>query len=113
MVGGDYVQKNFQIAKFKGRITQIAFLGGASAQVNLGIVMQKQLVYTGSTLRNRPIEEKARLARAIEAHVWPWIEAGKLKPVIDGVYPLADTEAAHKRMTDNANSGKIILKVRS
>jgi NADPH:quinone reductase-like Zn-dependent oxidoreductase len=111
MVGGDYVAKNFQVARFKGRVTQIAFLGGASVQINLGVVMQKQLVYTGSTLRNRPIEEKARLARAIEQHVWPWIEAGKLKPLIDGVYPLAEAEAAHKRMTDNANSGKIILRV--
>lgn len=111
MVGGDYVQKNFMIAKFKGRVTQIAFLGGGNVQLNLGLVMQKQLLYTGSTLRNRPIDEKARLAREVEKHVWPWIEAGKLKPLIDGVYPLAEAEAAHKRMTDNANSGKIILKI--
>ncbi len=111
MVGGDYVNKNFQIAKPKGRITQIAFLGGGTVEANLGLVMQKQLIYTGSTLRNRPIAEKARIAAAVEKTVWPWIEAGKFKPLIDGVYPLSDAEGAHKRMTDNANSGKIILKV--
>jgi NADPH:quinone reductase len=111
MVGGAYIQKNFAIAKPKGRITQIAMLGGGKVELNMGVVMQKQLVYTGSTLRNRPIAEKARIAAAVEKTVWPWIEAGKLKPVIDGVYPLADAEAAHARMNANANSGKIILKV--
>ena len=66
---------------------------------------------TGSTLRPRPADEKARLARAVEQTVWPWIEQGKLKPVIDATFPLAEAAKAHARMEDGAHFGKIVLTV--
>jgi NADPH2:quinone reductase len=111
MVGGEYVQKNLQALNMFGRCVQIAFLQGSRVTLDLAFIMQKRITLTGSTLRNRPVAEKARLAREVETHVWPWIEAGKFRPIIDGVYPLADAEAAHARMTSNANAGKIILRV--
>jgi NADPH:quinone reductase-like Zn-dependent oxidoreductase len=71
--------------------------------------MLKRLRITGSTLRPRSVEEKARLAREVERHVWPWIEAGKVKPVIDSTFPLARAEEAHARMQAGAHAGKIVL----
>src|SRR5262249_36063157 len=94
MVGGSYLQKNLNAAKPLGRIVQIATLQGAQAELNLWLVMAKRQTLTGSLLRPRPVEEKARLARAIETQVWPWIAAGKVKPVIDSTFPLAEAEAA-------------------
>lgn len=111
MVAGPYVQKNLDILNDGGRCVLIAFLQGATVpQLNLMRILLKRLTLTGSTLRSRPLAEKARLARTVETHVWPWIESGKVKTVIDAVFPLADAEAAHARMTAGANAGKIILK---
>ncbi len=109
MVGGDYTPRNVEVLKPGGRLVQIATLGGTKAEVDLGQVMRKRLVITGSTLRPRPADDKARLARAIEQTVWPWIAAGKLKPVIDSVYPLAEAAKAHARMEGGAHVGKIVL----
>jgi putative PIG3 family NAD(P)H quinone oxidoreductase len=111
MVGGPYVQKNLNILNERGRCVMIAFLQGPMAELNLMRVMLKRLTLTGSTLRSRSASEKARIARAVEKHVWPWIEAGKLKPVIDSTFPLADAEAAHARLTSGAHAGKIVLTV--
>ena len=87
----------------------IAFLQGPTAQLNLMRLLLKRITLTGSTLRSRPVAEKARLAAAVETHVWPWIAAGKVKPVIDTVFPLAEAEAAHARMTAGTHAGKISL----
>jgi len=111
MVGGAYVQKNINIMKDGGRIVMIAFLKGPQADLNLMRVMLKHISITGSTLRSRSNAEKARLAHAVEKHVWPWIEAGKLKPVIDSTFPLSDAEAAHARLQGGAHAGKIVLVV--
>ncbi len=111
MVGGSYMQKNINIAKQGGRIVNIAHLNGSKTEVDFMPVMRKHLIITGSTIRARPIPEKARLAREVEARVWPWIAAGKVKPIIDSVYPLEEIEAAHARMTANKNAGKILLKM--
>ncbi len=111
MVGGPYVQKNLNILNERGRCVMIAFLQGPLAELNLMRMMLKRLTLTGSTLRSRSNAEKARIARAVEKHVWPWIEAGKLKPVIDSTFPLADAEAAHARLTGGAHAGKIVLVV--
>jgi putative PIG3 family NAD(P)H quinone oxidoreductase len=111
MVGGPYVQKNLNILNERGRCVMIAFLQGPLAEVNLMRMMLKRLTLTGSTLRSRSNAEKARIARAVEKHVWPWIEAGKLKPVIDSTFPLADAEAAHARLTGGSHAGKIVLVV--
>lgn len=109
MVGGPYVQKNLNLMNDRGRCVMIAFLQGPQADVNLMRMMLKRLTLTGSTLRSRPKAEKARIAAAVEAHVWPWIEAGKLKPIIDSTFPLADAEAAHQRLQSGAHAGKIVL----
>ena len=109
MVGGPYAQKNIAAARARGRIVMIATLQGAQAEINLALMMVKRVTLTGSTLRSRPIEEKARIAREVERVVWPWIAAGKVKPVIDSTFPLADAEAAHARLQGGAHAGKIVL----
>lgn len=109
MVGGPYVQKNLNVLNDLGRCVMIAFLKGPQADLNLMRLMLKRLTLTGSTLRSRSNEEKARIAREVERVVWPWIEAGEVKPVIDSTFPLADAEGAHKRLHSGAHAGKIVL----
>jgi NADPH:quinone reductase len=109
MVGGPYLQKNISLLKQDGRISMIATLQGAEAQINLTRLMLKRAVLTGSTLRARPVADKARIAAEVEKLVWPWIAAGKVKPVIDRTFPLAQAEAAQARMSAGQNAGKIIL----
>jgi NADPH:quinone reductase len=109
MVGGPYVQKNLDILKEDGRCAMIAFLQGPVAELNLMRMMLKRLTLTGSTLRARPDSEKARLSAAVRQTVWPWIEAGHFRPVIDSVFPLDQAEAAHARMLAGAHAGKIML----
>ncbi|HZZ90577.1 MAG TPA: zinc-binding dehydrogenase, partial [Caulobacteraceae bacterium] len=93
-----------------GRIVYIAALGGGSIEVPIGAVMQKRAIITGSTLRPRAADEKARLAGEVERVVWPWIEAGKVKTVIDRTFPLADAAKAHA-LLDEAHLGKVVLTV--
>ncbi len=109
MVGGPYVQKNLNILNEGGRLVMIAFLKGPQVELNLMRLMLKRLTLTGSTLRSRPVAEKARIAAEVERHVWPWIEAGRVKPVIDSTFPLAEAEAAHARLQSGAHAGKIVL----
>ncbi|MEQ1616879.1 MAG: NAD(P)H-quinone oxidoreductase [Terricaulis sp.] len=111
MIGGPYVQKNLDLLNERGRCVMIAFLQGPQAQLNLMRTMLRRLTLTGSTLRSRPKEEKARIAREVERGVWPWIEADKVKPVIDSAFPLAEAEAAHARLQGGAHAGKIVLTV--
>jgi NADPH2:quinone reductase len=111
MVGGDYIQRNISSAAPDGRIVSIAFLRGPKAEVNFMPVMTKRLTLTGSTLRPRSNEEKAALARAIEANVWPLIETGRVKPIIDTTFPLADAAKAHALMESSSHIGKIVLTV--
>lgn len=109
MVGGPYVQKNLDLLNDQGRLVMIAFLQGPMAQLNLMRMMLKRLTLTGSTLRSRSVEEKARIAREVERHVWPWIAAGRVKPVIDSTFPLTEAEQAHARLQSGAHAGKIVL----
>lgn len=111
MVGGDYTARNIAVLKPGGRLVNIAFLKGSKVEIDLMPVMLKRLTLTGSTLRARPAAEKARLAAAIEAVVWPWIEAGKLRPVIDSVFPLERAADAHRRIDSGDHAGKILLTV--
>ncbi len=90
MVGGPYFAKNLAALKTGGRIVYIAAQGGGTIELPIGALMQKRGVITGSTLRPRGADEKARLAGEVERVVWPWIEAGKVKPVIDHTFPLAE-----------------------
>jgi putative PIG3 family NAD(P)H quinone oxidoreductase len=111
MVGGPYVQKNLNILNDLGRCVMIAFLQGPHAELNLMRMMLKRLTLTGSTLRSRAKAEKARIAREVERVVWPWIEAGKVKPLIDSTFPLSDAEAAHARLQSGVHVGKIVMTV--
>jgi putative PIG3 family NAD(P)H quinone oxidoreductase len=109
MVGGPYIQKNLDVLNDHGRLIMIAFLQGPTAQLNLMRLMLKRLTITGSTLRSRSVEEKARIAREVERNVWPWIESGRVKPVIDSTFPLTEAEQAHARLQSGAHAGKIVL----
>jgi NADPH2:quinone reductase len=109
MVGGPYVQKNLNVLNDNGRCVLIAFLQGPQSELNLMRMMLKRLTLTGSTLRSRSKEEKARIAHEVERVVWPWIESGKVKPIIDSTFPLGDAEAALARMSSGAHAGKIVL----
>lgn len=111
MVGGDYIQRNIQACATDGRIVSIAFLNGSTAEVNFMPVMLKRLTLTGSTLRPRSIEEKASIAAALKAKVWPLIEAGRVRPLIDTVFPLQDASKAHALMEKSSHIGKIVLTV--
>ena len=109
MVGGDYIERNYEAAAIAGRIVQIAFLGNARATVDFRRIMLKRLTHTGSTLRARAIEDKAAIARAVEATVLPLLRDGKVKPLMDSVYPLAKASDAHARMESSHHIGKIVL----
>ena len=109
MVGGAYVERNYAAAADRGRIVQIAFLGGAKAEVNFTQLMMKRLVHTGSTLRPRTIDEKGAIARALEEKVWPLLAAGTVRPLIDRVFPLAEAAEAHRWMEKGDHVGKIVL----
>ncbi len=111
MVGGDYIDRNIQCAAEQGRIVNIAFMNGAIAEVNFLPVMLKRLSLSGSTLRIRSIAEKAEIAQNLEKHIWPLIESGKIKPIIDKVFDLQDAGLAHKYMEEAKHIGKIMLKV--
>ena len=102
MVGGDYFSKDLDALKVGGRIVFIAALGGGEVPLQIFRIMQKRAVVTGSTLRPRDKDEKARLAGEVERVVWPWIEAGKLVPQVDATFPLAKTPRRPMRISKGA-----------
>ena len=109
MVGGDYFPKNLEALNTGGRIVYIASQGGGEISVPIFRIMQKRAVITGSTLRPRDADEKARLAAEVERVVWPWIETGKVKPQVDRAFPLEDAAAAHAHLESGSHVGKVIL----
>jgi len=109
MVGGDYVTRNYEAAAVEGRIVQIAFQGKSKATADYRLLMVKRLHHTGSTLRARPIADKAAIARAVEDNVLPMLRAGKIKPVIYKTFPLVEASAAHALMETSEHIGKIVL----
>ena len=109
MVGGDYIERNYEAAAVEGRVVQIAFAGSPKATVDFRRIMLKRLNHTGSTLRARSVEDKGAIARAVEQQVLPLIAAGRVKPVIDSSFALADAAQAHARMESSAHIGKIVL----
>ena len=111
MVGGDYIEKNYDAAALEGRIVQIAFLNGAKATVNFAKLMVKRLHHTGSTLRPRSVADKALMVGAIEAKVLPLMHEERIKPLIDSSFPLDKAAEAHRRMETSAHVGKIVLTV--
>jgi putative PIG3 family NAD(P)H quinone oxidoreductase len=111
MVGGDYIDRNYDAAAVDGRVVQIATLGGAKANVNIAKVMVKRLHHTGSTLRPRSNADKAAMVAAIEAKVMPLLREGRVKPLMDSTFPLEKAADAHRRMETSEHIGKIVLAV--
>jgi putative PIG3 family NAD(P)H quinone oxidoreductase len=111
MVGGDQVAKDLSVMKSLGRVVMIAFPAGAKGEVDFNAILRGRLTLTGSTLRARAADEKARLAAQVETHVWPLVESGALRPVIDAVFPLAEAGKGHARLETGDHVGKVILTV--
>jgi len=111
MVGGDYVPKELKCLADEGRLVFIAFLRGPKTELDINEVMRRRLVLTGSTLRPRPVEFKGAVARSLREHVWPLIEAGKIKPVVFKTFPLAEAAEAHRLMESSQHIGKLVLTV--
>jgi NADPH2:quinone reductase len=111
MVGGDYVERNYDAAAVDGRVVQIAVLGGANAKVNVAKLMVKRLRHTGSTLRPRSNADKAAMVAASEAQVMPLLREGRVKPLMDSTFPLEKAADAHRRMETSEHIGKIVLVV--
>jgi len=109
MVGGDYLERNYDAAATDGRIVQIATLGGAKATANIAKLMVKRLHHTGSTLRPRSNADKAAMVAAIEAKVMPLLREGRVKPLMDSTFPLEKAADAHRRMESSEHIGKIVL----
>jgi NADPH2:quinone reductase len=109
MVGGDYIERNYEAAAVEGRIVQIAFQGSTRATVDFRRIMLKRLHHTGSTLRSRSVPDKGAIAQAVEHKVWPLVAAAKVRPVIDSTFAFRDAAKAHERMETSVHIGKIVL----
>ncbi|MGD0189525.1 MAG: NAD(P)H-quinone oxidoreductase [Rhizomicrobium sp.] len=111
MVGGDYIERNFRALALRGRLVNIAFQGGMTANVNFGLMLMKRLSFMATTLRGRSNEEKGAIRDALLHEVWPLIDSGKIRPVVDRTFPLDQAQAAHERMAESAHIGKILLAI--
>jgi putative PIG3 family NAD(P)H quinone oxidoreductase len=111
VVGGDEVDRNLRVVATKGTIVQVGLMGGGSTNVNVGLLLTKRVRWIGTTLRARPIEEKAALTRRFATEMLPLFETGRLRPIIDRRYPLERIAEAHEAMGANANTGKILIDV--
>jgi NADPH2:quinone reductase len=109
MVAGDYIARELQCLADDGRIALIAVQGGTTAQIDAGAVLRRRLTISGSTLRPRPVAFKSAIAKALRQQVWPWLEAGRVKPVIHQVFPAAQAAEAHTLMESNQHIGKLVL----
>jgi NADPH2:quinone reductase len=111
MVGGDYIPRNLKALADEGRMVHIAFLTGPKAEVNFAQIMARRLTVTGSTLRPQSDAAKAKIAEELRAHVWPLLDAGRVKPIMDSTYPLEDAAKAHAHMESSTHIGKIVLEI--
>ncbi len=111
MVGGDYINRNFKAMRRGGRLISIAFLQGATCEVNAGALLLKHLSWIGVTLRSRSNEEKANYINALQTYIWPLLAKGKIAPVIDSVFPLHEAAKAHAHMEEGLHCGKILLQI--
>lgn len=109
MVAGDYVARELSCMNEDGRLVIIAVQGGVKAQVDAGMVLRRRLTVTGSTLRPRPVAFKSAIAKALRQQVWPWLEAGRVKPVIFKVFAAEQAAQAHALMESNEHIGKLVL----
>ena len=113
MVGGDYVPRNLACLAEEGRHVSIAVQRGATAEIPIFDIMRRRLTLTGSTLRARSIEFKSMVAEEIARTVWPYVEGGRLRPVIDSIFPLSEAALSHARMEEGGHMGKIVLEIRT
>jgi NADPH2:quinone reductase len=111
MVTGEYVQREIDCLADDGRIVIIANQGGSKAEVSTNQILRRRLTITGSTLRPRPVAFKKQVAQQLHAHIWPFLEAGKFKPVIYKTFPMEQAAAAHALMESSEHVGKIVLTV--
>ena len=111
MIGGNYIQKNLNLAAAEGRIVNIAYMGGFKAEVNFAPLLMKRITLTGSTLRAQTFAQKTVMVEEIMEHIFPHLENGDIKPIIDSIYPLDQVEQAHGHMEGGQHMGKIILKM--
>jgi NADPH:quinone reductase len=111
MVGGNYFPKHLALLAMEGRLVQIATIDGSQVTADLGAVMNKRLVITGSTLRRRTVEQKSVLARAVEEHLWPLFEDRRLRPTVFRVFPMESVVEAHRFMEAGSHMGKIVLEM--
>ena len=109
MVAGSYIPRNLECLAREGRLVIIAFLGGAKAEVDFRPLLQRWLTVTGSTLRPRSIEEKGRIASALEEKIWPLLESGEVAPVIHATLPLTEAAQAHRLLESGTVIGKVVL----
>lgn len=112
-VGGAYLERNLRALRTRGRLVVIGLMGGTTAEINLAPLVAKRLRVIGSVLRSRPLAEKIAITEAFRAHVLPLLASGELKPIVDGVYPIAEAAAAHEHVAANRNFGKVVLRVRA
>jgi putative PIG3 family NAD(P)H quinone oxidoreductase len=109
IIGGSYVARNIDVLAMEGRLVQIGVQGGPKAEINVAAIMQKRLTVTGSTLRVRSVADKAAIAAAVHANVWPLLESGAVTPIIYATFPLRDAAGAHRLMESSGHIGKIVL----
>ncbi|MEH6570096.1 MAG: NAD(P)H-quinone oxidoreductase [Halioglobus sp.] len=110
LAGGDFIQKNINIAAPEGRIVNIAYLRGFNAEVNFAPLLIKRITLTGSTLRAQSFEQKAVMVEELLEHIYPHLQSGAVKPLVDSIYSLEDAEEAHSHMESGEHMGKIILR---
>lgn len=111
-VGAAYLAQNLNLLRVNGRLVNIGLLGGSTAEINLGAILGKSLRIIGTRLRARPLAEKILITREFRERFWPMLEGGKLEPVIDKVFPIAEAQAAHAYVRQNRNIGKVVLEVK-
>jgi NADPH2:quinone reductase len=111
IVGGDYFARHLKLLAQNGRLVHIATMRGSEVTLDLRTVMAKRLMITGSTLRPRPLAEKRRLRDGLEEHLWPLVQNGKIRPIVDQVFAMGDVAKAHERMESSLHIGKIVLKI--
>ena len=110
-VGANYLEDNMKSLTLEGRLVMIGLMGGATTSINLGLLMMKRLRIIGSTLRAQPIPKKTEIMNNLNENIWPLLESGDIKPIIDTVIPIEEVDKAHKLMESNQTFGKVILKV--
>jgi NADPH:quinone reductase len=111
IIGGSYFPKHLKLLAPGGRLIEIAHMGGSEVTADLRVVMSKRLLITGSTLRNRPVQEKSSLVSEAGQYLWPLFSSGSLRPTVSRIFPLAQAAEAHRLLESGEHMGKVLLEV--